>query len=732
MNTNARTSYSRGSAAVPRQSSLRQVSRPSDEEVGVSSCPTAAVTASQPDSPLKRHRPITHPSVESDEQNMSDGIGLGELRAIIGSSPEAWQSRSVPSSRPPTPPAKPKPSFIRLSSLDNLMTYREDKAEWKRLSRSSSLAKRAATTDVAVMNSEVDERAKAFAILNRSRNSSVQQDIPLDTENDNNDSEVSDADERRTIASMIIRSNFRHVAAEVGFCFTIAMTQFLAEYLISGFAIELPRLLRNGVEIGEGSMGIFWPASLLSLILSATLFIFARLSDMYSGYFIFMFGVAWLAIWTLIPGFCQDIIWLDVSRAMQGVAIAAFTPSTFAMVGSIYPEGPRRNFVMGLYSGCAPLGFFAGFLTAGALPADRPQWYFFIAAILAAVTFITAFLSVPSDRTDRRKLGLKMDWIGCFLIMAGLILVSYALAVEPYANQLRTDEAGFAFPIVIGPFSSGIVCLAVAFWYEGWCATCPLLPFEFFKPKSVKAFSLACLCFYASYGVWLYNSAQYFQSPSGTTTEDTVGMSGMTLALWYLPTAIGGIVLCIVGGSLMHIVPIMVLLLISTVAWIGAPLLLALAPLPLNYWSFVMPSMLCATIGIDLTFTISIVFFSSVQPLRYQGLSGAVCSSLVNLAMSFSLSISEIVMKEASGSVADPVVSVNWGYKAAFFYAAASASVGMIICVLMVRISRCVVQEQPAAGQEVELGRTYSDSTLVEGRGEMRERRASDGQTSTE
>lgn len=366
---------------------------------------------------------------------------------------------------------------------------------------------------------------------------------------------------------------------------------------------------------------------------------------------------------------------------------------------------------MGLYSGCAPLGFFAGFLVAGALPTNKPEWYFWIAAALAGTTFITAFLSVPSDRTDRRKLGLKMDWIGSFLIMSGLILVSYALAVEPFANQFDREKNGFAFPIVSGPFATGIACLVVAFWYEGWCATCPLLPFDFFKPRSVKSFSLACLCFYASYGVWLYNSAQYFQSP-GSTGEGSDGPTGMTLALWYTPTAVGGVVLCIIGGALMHIVPIMGLLLLSALAWIAAPLLLALAPLPLQYWSYVMPSMLCATIGIDLTFTVSIVFLSSVQPLRYQGLSGAICSILVNLAMSFALSISGIVMDKAETAVATPDNGLDWGFRATFIYGSASAGLGLMICLLFVRISRSVVREQPP--DEERPRATSSDSTLVD------------------
>jgi MFS family permease len=444
---------------------------------------------------------------------------------------------------------------------------------------------------------------------------------------------------------------------------------------------------------------------------------------MYGGYLPFMFGVLWLGVWSLLAGFARTPILLDVARAMQGLAIAAYIPSTFAMIGCIYPEGPRKNLVLGLYSGCAPLGFFAGFLAAGALPSSATGWYFWIAAGLCGITAVTAYLTVPHDRTDRQMLGLRMDWIGAGLITGGLILVAYALGVQPYANQFYPGRSGWTFPMVLGPLISGVACLGVAFWVEGWIAQCPLLPFDFFSPKSVKAFSLACLCFYASYGVWLYESAQFLQSSTASGTEG--GIQGLLLAAWYTPTAVGGLLLCVVGGALLHVIPIMMLLLISALAWIGAPLLLALCPLPMNYWAFVMPSMLCATIGIDITFTISVVFLSSVSPLRYQGLAGAVSSILVNLAMSFALSISEIAAVKAESTIHVPegtgpeVLAAEeqreiWGARAAFFYAAASAGLGLIIAVLFVRISRTVVQaKRPMLDEED--GRASSEvSTLVD------------------
>lgn len=605
---------------------------------------------------------------------------------------------------------KPRASFTRLQSLDSLITYREDKAEWKRESLYIQSALSEPEEELGARNEELRLDSEREECLDHMNEKSSQPETRSNTPSDASSDEVlqsdSPPDPDCDSAEPQPKNKFRGFPAELGFCFTIAMTQFLAEYLISGFAIELPRIVER-MGVANSSMGTFWPASLLSLILSATLLIFARISDMYGGYIPFMFGVTWLSIWSLVAGFANVVVLLDVARAMQGLAIAAFIPSTFAMIGSIYPDGPRKNTVLGLYAGCAPLGFFAGFLTAGALPESAPGWYFWIAAAIAFITVITAYLTVPHDRTDRQVLDLKMDWTGAFFITGGLILVAYALAVEPYAD-------GWSSHLVLGPLISGVGFLCIAFWVEGWVATCPLLPFDFFTPKSTKAFSLACLCFYASYGVWLYESAQFFRSPSATGTPE--GIHGVILALWYVPTALGGLILCVAGGALLHIVPIMALLIISAFAWIAAPLLLALCPLPLNYWAFVMPSMLCATIGIDLTFTVSVVFLSAVQPFKYQGLAGAVSSILVNLAMSFSLSISEIAALEAEKSILLPVDEIgstkwvkakaeqsHWGFQAAFIYAAASAGLGLVITVLAVRISRSVVGEKKKPSRDDEV-----------------------------
>jgi hypothetical protein len=184
--------------------------------------------------------------------------------------------------------------------------------------------------------------------------------------------------------------------------------------------------------------------------------------------------------------------------------------------------------------------------------------------------------------------------------------------------------------------------------------------------------------------------------------------------------AVGGIMFCLISSTLLHIVPIKLLLIISGLAWIGAPLVFAVGPVPLAYWSEVLPSMICGTLGVDLTFTIAAIFLSSSQPLKFQGVAGAVSSIFVNLAMSFSLPISLIVKEAAAAHVLDDTIdneadSTIWGFRAAFIYGAVSAGCGLIVCIFFVRISRSVVSGEKTQDDEESLKISSSTASTCSG-----------------
>lgn len=705
-------------------SSLRVETRLSDEDMTTAKPTLAFLGSPYSDPKLQRGkmRPYSHPASKSKERSHLDS----PLPAFSPIERDPWRVTSPPPSRRLTSSShdellpKPRASLKRLSSLDHILTYRDELAQWKRapniLQQRSSLTP--SMEDNSAQQSQTYESADQHAsgddgVSANSEGESEKQpsDSHLQHPASSPPSEIEDETRHRV---------FRHPAMEYGFVITLALMQLLNEYLISGFAMELPNLLDGHLTSEAGAMGMFWPAVLLTLIMGSTTLFFARVSDICGGYPCYMGGVAWLFIWTLVPSFSTSLVVLDVSRAMQGLAIAAYQPSTFALIGSCYPIGRKRNVVLGIVAGCAPLGFFAGFMVAGALPETKTRWYWWTASILSFVMFWVAFMSVPKEKTSRSEKQLHMDWIGTFLIIAGLILLAFALSVEPYANSSWTARIGFSFPRCYAPLAAGIACLLVAFWYEGWKAQSPLLPFDFFTPRAVKPLVVICLFFYAGYGVWLYISAEFFQSRTGVSKPASSGnaVSGIEMALWYLPTAIGGIVLCVSSSAMLHVVHPRMILLVSAVAWIGAPLLLALAPLPLNYWGFVLPSMLCATIGLDLTYTLTLIYLSSCHPMTYQGLSGAMASSLINLGMSFALPIAQIAMKKARDAVKVPAGdtfaeydSINLGFRAAFFYGVASAAIGLIIAPF-VRIHRSRVSKRPSDEERPQAA--MSDLTLVD------------------
>ena len=215
-----------------------------------------------------------------------------------------------------------------------------------------------------------------------------------------------------------------------------------------------------------------------------------------------MIGIALLSASTFAAGFAPSMLVLDICRATQGLAVASYTPSCIALFSSRYPNGQRKNVMLGIYGAFAPIGFFVGIAISASLRPDQWQWYFWAAAALALLALFMAYLCTPIDKTDRNSAPLTMDWAGCVLITSGLILMVYALKAS------SEEGKGWKSVATLVCFSVGASCLLLAIYVEGWVAKCPLIPFAFFKPHGVKPFVLASLFFYGCFGIWLFTATE--------------------------------------------------------------------------------------------------------------------------------------------------------------------------------------------------------------------------------
>jgi MFS family permease len=285
---------------------------------------------------------------------------------------------------------------------------------------------------------------------------------------------------------------------EATFVTTIILSVMMSEYFISGFNIVLPTVAE---ELGILDSNRTWPSEVINLTTAALLLPFSRLCDQYGGRFVFLFGHAWLMIWSLVCGFSQSPIMLFVCRAMQGIGASAYMPAGLSLLASTYRPGPRKNLVFSFYGAMACVGFYFG-IFMGAVTGQflTWRWYIFIGTILVFLNMVLAWFAIPKNLEDSDA-SVRMDWWGVVTIVPGIVLVVYALTDGSHAPD------GWKTPYIIVTFVLGVILLGVATYIEGWVALQPLLPAELFRPKYMRRLSISMFCCYGVFGLYLFYSS---------------------------------------------------------------------------------------------------------------------------------------------------------------------------------------------------------------------------------
>jgi MFS family permease len=147
--------------------------------------------------------------------------------------------------------------------------------------------------------------------------------------------------------------------------------------------------------------------------------------------------------------------------------------------------------------------------------------------------------------------------------------------------------------------------------------------------------------------------------------------------------AAGGLVVATVSGFTLHLLPGKVALLIAGFGYLISVVLSATIPVDGNYWAYIFPAMLGATLGVDITYGVANIFITTSLPKRRQGLAGAIINSVLFLGMSFFLGVADMVE-----STQNTEIDSNGMYKAAFWFATGCAVTSLLITAAFVRMGR--------------------------------------------
>jgi MFS family permease len=184
--------------------------------------------------------------------------------------------------------------------------------------------------------------------------------------------------------------------------------------------IALPAI---GRDFNTSLAGLQWVVTAYTLTLAGLLLLAGALGDKYGRKRIFLTGVVWFAIASLLCGVAPDAPVLIAARAVQGVGAALLTPGSLAIIQASFRPGDRSK-AIGAWSGFGGVGLAIGpFLGGWLIQAVSWRLIFVINLPVAALVVAVGLRHVPESR-DPDATG-NVDVTGGVLATVGLIGLTY-------------------------------------------------------------------------------------------------------------------------------------------------------------------------------------------------------------------------------------------------------------------------------------------------------------------
>ncbi len=247
-------------------------------------------------------------------------------------------------------------------------------------------------------------------------------------------------------------------------------------------------LSRIGDDLGAGFGDLQWTINAYTLTLAALILLGGSLGDRLGRRRIFLIGVVWFALASLLCGIAPDIHTLIAARGLQGIGGALLTPGSLAIIAASF-HSEDRSAAVGAWSGLGGVAAAIGPLVGGWLVEWNWRLVFLVNVPVAIVILLVAVRHVPESRDPTAA--AKLDVVGTSLAAVGLGAVTFGLT--------RAGDLGFNGS-VLATLGAGFACLA-AFLVVEARSSHPLVPLELFRNAQFSAANAVTFTVYAALGV---------------------------------------------------------------------------------------------------------------------------------------------------------------------------------------------------------------------------------------
>jgi len=294
--------------------------------------------------------------------------------------------------------------------------------------------------------------------------------------------------------------------------------------------IALPAI---GRDFGVGLAALQWVVTAYALTLAGLLLIAGALGDKYGRKRIFLTGIAWFAVASVLCGIAPTIQVLIAARALQGVGAALLTPGSLAILQAAFRPHDRGK-AIGVWAGFSGVGTAIGpFIGGWLIAAASWRLIFAINLPIAAVVVAVTLRHVPETRDPDAT--APIDITGGVLATTGLIGLTYGLIQGPVSGW------GSVLPVVA--LAGGATLLGAFAWWERRAAA-PMLPLTLFSSAQFTATNVVTFIVYGAIGGALFLLPIDLQDVSRYTALEAgislLPVTAITLALSRRSGALAG------------------------------------------------------------------------------------------------------------------------------------------------------------------------------------------------
>src|SRR4051794_19396308 len=102
--------------------------------------------------------------------------------------------------------------------------------------------------------------------------------------------------------------------------------------------VALPRI---GSSLGTDLAALAWIVNGYTLTLAAFILVGGTLGDRFGRRRVFVIGIAWFAVASLLCGLAPNVVTLVAARALQGIGGALLTPGSLAILQASFARADR-------------------------------------------------------------------------------------------------------------------------------------------------------------------------------------------------------------------------------------------------------------------------------------------------------------------------------------------------------------------------------------------------------